>query len=371
MLLLTALLFAVALFVIPGELVLVWLAGLMSRPGLEERIVLGLMNAAVFALFSVGIRFTRLVLFDLGWEHGRLTHRLADWLDVTGWGWLNILGFLGIGSGAAILTVTGGLPYPFWFLFAAIVIGLVDIVGGHAIVPLPKVRPRPRFEPEPEPQPDPAGKTVTFTWQFCRPGPPERLEAKRQEFVLSGEEYQDARGVKRFPTRPVQEYLKYVTEGFSSSVRRVTTHFKDESATEDYSPIEEVMNVVGFVRAIEYRSDDASRGVSEYANFPIETLYDQAGDCEDHAILAAVLLHHLGHEVGLFHLDLGESGHLALGYRPSGSSILPAGPFCAKANNGKEYYYVETVPTEPSLGVGELSRQFLEDLETQSVVAVT
>jgi hypothetical protein len=373
MLFLTALLFAVLLFVIPGELVLQWVAGLMSRPGLEKWMALGIMNAVVFALLFVAIRFTSVVMFDLGWENGHLTRRLADWVDVTGWRWLNILGLAAIGAGASILTIEGRLPYPFWFLFAAIVIGLLDVIRGHAIVPLPKVRPHPRFEPRPEPtpEPEPAGKRVVFTWEFCRPGSPEYIEQKKQEFALSEEEYQEARGKDRFPTRPVQEYAKYVRKGFSSSVRRVVEYFRKESADKDYAPIDEVMNLVGFARGIQYKSDEETHHVGDYANFPIETLYDQAGDCEDHAILAATLLYNLGHDVGLFHLDLGESGHLALGYRPSGSTILPAGPFCEKADNGREYYYVETVPTDPSSGVGEISEQFLQEVENRSVVAVT
>ncbi len=370
MIFLTALIFTVLLFVVPGELLLHWLARWMARPGLEEWIVLLLLNVFVFVLLFVSVRFTTVVIFDVGWERGRMTRRLAELLDVRGWRWLNLIGLVAVGTGAAILALEGRLPYPFWFLFAAITLGLFDLLGVREIVPLPAVRPFPRFDPAPLPA-EAYGKRVSFTWEFWRAGQTDRPAIKSQEFILGDDEYSQARSRERFPRRPVQEYLKYVRLGFSPSIQRVTEHFRDASAADRLSSIDEVMNVVGFARGIEYRTDEETRDTGDYANFPIETLYDQAGDCEDHAILAATVLHNLGHDVGLFHLDLGASGHLALGYRPAGTTMLPPGPFCERADDGREYYYVETVPTAAASGLGEIDDQFLRDMEKQTVFAVT
>jgi hypothetical protein len=372
MLFLSALVFAVVMYLLPGELLLVSFVAQATSSPLEFHLALTLGNAAVFALICAAVRFTRISVFDLGRERGGFSSRLAEYLDVSGWRWLNLLGLVGIGSGAALLAIDGQIPFPFWFLFAAIVAGFADILKAPRVVPLPKDPPAPRYVPAPVPEtPErPEGKTVQFTWEHFFPGEANRSLRRSQEFTLGQAEYDAARGLERFPRRPIKEYTRYVREGVSPSVQQVAEYFRNETVRERQSPVEEVMNVVGFARGIVYVDDEQSRGSSDYANFPIETLYDQGGDCEDHAILAAALLYSLGHDVGLFHLELGDSGHLALGYRPLVSGMVPPGPFSETADNGREYYYVETVPTHSSDGLGKISEQFLRELEKQSVVTV-
>lgn len=368
MVLLTSALYIVLMFILPGQLGLLWLAG--RTEVVPQPVALTILNFIVFGVLALLVRFTRAAIFDIGWEKGHATQRLAEWLDVSGWRWLNLVGIIGIGAGAAVLAQAGLLPYPFWFLFGAIIIGLLDM--GQPVVPLPLLRPEPRFPAElivPEtPQP---GKAVTYQWLVYRSQSTAGSQARSAQFMLDDDEYQRARGQERFPTRPVAEYVKYVKLGMSPSVQRVAAHFRAHSSEHAYSALDELMDVVGFTRAIEYHRDQETRGVPDYANFPIETLYDAAGDCEDHAILAAALLHQLGHDVALFHVDLGDSGHLALGYRPVGSTFLPAGPFSGDADNGRQYYYVETVPTDVDSGLGHICQEFLERIEGRSVLALT
>lgn len=368
MIFLTAVIFSALLFLIPGEMLLITVVRLWTTPGWQEVVALAIVNLTFFGLIYGGASLARRDFFDIGWERDAAPRRLAEWLDVTGWGFLSLVGLVGIGGGAAILVLEGRLPYPFWFLFAAIAIGFLDVFRGKGVVALPKEVLVPRYAPEPTPDVEPTGKKVEFVWEFMRGN--RELVRKTREFVLAESEYEAARGRERFPRRPVREYVRYVQEGFTPSVRRVAMSFREETVRERYSPMEEAMNVIGFARGIPYASDEESKSAEDYASFPIETLYERLGDCEDHAIVTAAVLHHLGHDVGLFHLALGKSGHLALGYRPPFETILPPGPFCERADNGRDYYYVETVPTSASAGVGEISEQFLRDLQHQSVVAV-
>lgn len=56
-------------------------------------------------------------------------------------------------------------------------------------------------------------------------------------------------------------------------------------------------SVVSFVQSLRYVSDYESKGEEEYVRFPMETLVDGIGDCEDLAILAAALLNEMGYRV--------------------------------------------------------------------------
>ncbi len=103
--------------------------------------------------------------------------------------------------------------------------------------------------------------------------------------------------------------------------------------------------VTAFVQSIEYMDDMATKGVAEYPKYPIETLFEQGGDCEDKAVLLAKLLKLLGYGSVL----LVSSDHMAVGLQTSGSGNLSFG--------GADYYYIET--TEPGWRVGEVPGDML------------
>ena len=47
-----------------------------------------------------------------------------------------------------------------------------------------------------------------------------------------------------------------------------------------------------------------------------------------------------------------------------------SGPFSARDQHGREFYYVETIPTSADERVGDISRAFLADLKSVQVHAV-
>lgn len=94
-------------------------------------------------------------------------------------------------------------------------------------------------------------------------------------------------------------------------------------------PRDQADNVLAFVQAaIDYRRDMTDRpGWREHVQCPIETLVERTGDCEDHAILAATILHRLGFVVGLILAPGPASAHCAVGLadpmgRPDGISVF-------------------------------------------------
>ena len=75
---------------------------------------------------------------------------------------------------------------------------------------------------------------------------------------------------------------------------------------EDFNVITEGMDevhktnfVLMFLQSIEYQSDDVFIGVTEYWKYPLETLFDMGGDCEDSSILYAAIMKAMGFDSAL------------------------------------------------------------------------
>lgn len=90
---------------------------------------------------------------------------------------------------------------------------------------------------------------------------------------------------------------------------------------------------LSFVQSLPYAFDDDSKGVDEYVRYPIETLVDGCGDCEDKVILLSALLYEM--DVDFILLSLPE--HIAVGVHCDGVRAGHYLPF-----RGKRYYYLET-----------------------------
>jgi hypothetical protein len=72
---------------------------------------------------------------------------------------------------------------------------------------------------------------------------------------------------------------------------------------------EKINFIASFVQGIEYKKDDPENETYEYPRYPLETLKEKRGDCEDKAILTAALLDSLGYNVSLIRLPQ----HMAVG----------------------------------------------------------
>ncbi|HNX16955.1 MAG TPA: PEGA domain-containing protein [Methanoregula sp.] len=121
---------------------------------------------------------------------------------------------------------------------------------------------------------------------------------------------------------------------------------KDASGSRNRAARGDYHNVVAFVQSIAYVSDiDPATGQkTEYWKYPIETLADGKGDCEDTAILTAALLKAMDYDVAVVLLPRANPGHAAVAVA------------CENCNgyyyplDGKKYYFLETTGTGFSLG---------------------
>ena len=138
-----------------------------------------------------------------------------------------------------------------------------------------------------------------------------------------------------------------LSEHHRDYIREIVKSFRTGGEEWGLSDIDNMFNVVAFVQSLQYVSDKLSTGEEDYVRYPIETLVDGVGDCEDMVILAASLLHEMGYGVILVSLP----EHLALGikYDPKFRGTY-------YTYEGEKYYYLEM--TSPGWELGQVPPQF-------------
>lgn len=128
---------------------------------------------------------------------------------------------------------------------------------------------------------------------------------------------------------PVNFYSFILSDYDRPFIRELADRFAERA----FSDFDKVNLAMTFVQSFPYAYDDDSKGEDEYVRYPIETLVDGCGDCEDKVVLLASLLHEMG--IDFILLSLPE--HLALAVRCEG---VVAERYVSFRN--KKYYYVET-----------------------------
>ena len=144
---------------------------------------------------------------------------------------------------------------------------------------------------------------------------------------------------------PIEDYSIYVThpldDNFTASI---ATELKRLAEQRGYDSEETVNFAASFVQNLKYETE-----LEEYPNYPVETLFDKGGDCEDTAILTAALLQAMGYDAVLLRFSPvteGGAGHMAVGVAVPGMSSG-----YSYKSEGQTYYYLETTA---SWSVGEI-----------------
>lgn len=139
------------------------------------------------------------------------------------------------------------------------------------------------------------------------------------------------------------DYNQYVLSEYDRwAIQKLADYFKQYGQKKGHSEEQITGNVISFVQSIHYTSDYESTGQEEYPRYPVETLTDKTGDCEDTVILAAAILNELGYDPILVLVPQ----HMVLGIRDTGNY---SGQFYEY--NGEKYYYVETTSFGHQVGV--------------------
>jgi hypothetical protein len=124
-------------------------------------------------------------------------------------------------------------------------------------------------------------------------------------------------------------------------------YLRTESEAAGLEDVDVLSNVLAFTQSLPYTPDTVTTGFDEYPRFPIETLAEYGGDCEDTSILYATLVSLLEYGVVL----LSPPGHMAVGVL---GEDLEGTYF---AFDGGRYYFAET--TGEGFGIGELPAEYV------------
>lgn len=153
-----------------------------------------------------------------------------------------------------------------------------------------------------------------------------------------------------------RDYDEYVAvaqnTGFAEELAGyVNTELEASGFTDEYY---KSAAVIDWVQSFPYVTDDVYEGYDEYPKFPVETLVDVGGDCEDTAILLASLF-----QSQPFNYDMvliGPPGHMAAGIYSEDRQ----GRYYTY--EGRDYYYIET--TGSGWGIGDMPDEYVNESAT-------
>ncbi len=153
---------------------------------------------------------------------------------------------------------------------------------------------------------------------------------------------------KEMPRPYTMNYSVYVTNPLDDPyVDRLVENINKAAAKENYSEYQTVEFAIAFVQSLPYTVDSATSPFDEYPRYPIETLVDNGGDCEDTSILLASILDSMGYGVILINLP----NHCAVGVK-GGDNIYGT----SWTYEGEKYFYIET--TDSGWSIGELPDEY-------------
>ena len=149
------------------------------------------------------------------------------------------------------------------------------------------------------------------------------------------------------------DYSEYVANPSDDEWMRILADlFSDEAKDEGWDEFKTVSFVLSFVQSMPYTSDELTAGYDEYPRYPVETLVDKGGDCEDTSILFASIARGMGYGVVLLKLE--EDNHMAVGVRISEDIVSNWGrdyPLTYyTTRTGEIYAYCETTSEGWELG---------------------
>jgi predicted transglutaminase-like cysteine proteinase len=193
----------------------------------------------------------------------------------------------------------------------------------------------------------------TFQWRFMN-------ELHEISFDMPFHKYEWAMQstVNRTPQLFGTETMADFVTTDDSVIESIADSLEDLAQNQGFNKVETVNFVMSFVQQnIQYVEDNASKGYNEYWRYPVETLVDEIGDCEDTSVLFASIIENMDYDaVLLFYIVDEDIGHLATGV--SGVDIQDGD---SERYDDASYYYCET--TSVGFRIGEKPKDIPEKAE--------
>ncbi len=170
--------------------------------------------------------------------------------------------------------------------------------------------------------------TTVYTWAYNN-----KLLSINHSF--NQEDYNHYKNINRV----YNDFTYYLNESASYPViEKFANEFKIIAKKNNFSDWQTVECIIAFIQDMNYKND----GTYEYPRYPIETLVEKGGDCEDSAILLEAILRELGFDCVLVSPDKHMGVGIALKYEIQGNAF---------EHKNKYYYYIET--TSAGWGIGD------------------
>lgn len=108
------------------------------------------------------------------------------------------------------------------------------------------------------------------------------------------------------------DFSKYVKSTKDDEpIKELAQKFENIRQERGWKSFKTVSLALSFVQSLPHTSDKVVTGYDEYPRYPIETLVDKGGDCEDTSILFAAIVQAMGYESILLKLE--KDNHIATG----------------------------------------------------------
>jgi len=194
--------------------------------------------------------------------------------------------------------------------------------------------------------------TATIHYQFEAPKHTEHeltltipLEEYRDYKKRPRPSYEDGLSKNELAAKVLAKYGAMATDpGDDVLIYSLVRQLNDEARASNFSELDKLRFVLKFVQSLTYTADNATTpSYMEYPRYPVETLFEQRGDCEDTSILLAAILTQMGYDVAIIFFE--RFDHMGLGiYVPfeekmyGNSWIYP---------DGRRYWYLDTSGRQP------------------------
>lgn len=148
---------------------------------------------------------------------------------------------------------------------------------------------------------------------------------------------------RAMPRPQTNDYVVYAADdGDREIIADLARTLSAQADQLQLEPYEKVHFIANFVQKLGFTLDVDTTGFDDYARYPIETLVEEGGDCEDTAILLGKIMSALDYEVVLVRFPT----HIALGVLEGPKYAGTYFPY----NEGK-YFYLETTGEAGRLGI--------------------
>ena len=153
---------------------------------------------------------------------------------------------------------------------------------------------------------------------------------------------------RQLPRPPTKNYSVYVTHPLDDPyIDMLVEKITKAAQQDDYTEYQTVEFATAFVQSLPYTVDSVTTPYDEYPRYPLETLVDNGGDCEDTSILLASIIEKMGYGVVLIILP----NHAGVGVNGSENIYGTRWEY-----EGNKYYYIET--TGENWRIGELPEEY-------------